>query len=151
MQCDERSDSQVSRPAINGSNIIMRERNYPENCDSTEDMLNSVIKMNEALIEEPEPDLSVFSMDAEALFPSLDHGDILQSIWNLIMDTSLTISNVDIEECIKYVYIMYQREILVKYGVVSCMPVRQTELDGTDRGKPGLAYLDTDTYTRTVN
>ena len=31
------------------------------------------------------------------------------------------------------------------------MPVRQTELDGTDRGKPGLAYLDTDTYTRTIN
>ena len=46
---------------------------------------------------------------------------------------------------------MYEREILVECGVVSCMPVRQTELDGTDRGKPGLSYLDSDTYTRTVN
>ena len=46
---------------------------------------------------------------------------------------------------------MYQREVLVKCGVVSCMTVRQTELDGTDRGKPGLAFLDSDTYTRTEN
>ena len=51
-------------------------------------------------------------------------------------------------ECIKYVYVQYQREILVNLGVVSCMPTRQTELDGTDHGKPGLAYLDCDTYTR---
>ena len=62
---------------------IMRERLYPENCDSTEDMLHSVSRTNEALILEPEPDISVFSMDAKALFPSLDHDDILTSIWNL--------------------------------------------------------------------
>ena len=79
----------------------MKERNYPENCDSTEDMLHSVMKANESLDKEPDPELSVFSMDAEALFPSLDHGDILQSIWKLIMNTTVTITNINMNECIK--------------------------------------------------
>ena len=87
-------------------------------------------------------------MDAEALFQSLDHDDILQSIYNLIMETEVKISDVNMSECIKYVYIMYTREELVKHCVISCMPQRQTEIDGTDKGKPGLAFLDSDTYTR---
>ena len=86
------------------------------------------------------PELAIFSMDAEALFPSLDHDDILQSIYNLIMNTEVKIPNVNMSECIKYVYIMYTKEELAKYCVISCMPKRQTELDGTDKGKPSLAY-----------
>ena len=61
-------------------------------------------------------------------------------------DTSLNISNINIQECIKYVYIMYDRVKLVECGVVSCMPVRQTELDGTDRGKPGISHFLIVTY-----
>ena len=90
-------------------------------------MLHSVMMANEYLEKEPEPELSIFSMDAEALFPSLDHEDILQVIWNLIMETEVTIANVNLSECIKYVYIMYTREELVKHCVVSCMPSRQTD------------------------
>ena len=46
---------------------------------------------------------------------------------------------------------MYNKDELRKYGVVSYLPERQTVIDGTDRLKPGLAYLDSDTYTHTVN
>ena len=61
------------------------------------------------------------------------------------MNTMLSINNVHIRECINYVYIKYQREVVVKCGIVSGMTVRQTELDETDRGQPGHPYLDSDT------
>ena len=39
----------------------------------------------------------------------------------------------------------------MKCGVVSCMPIRQTEIDGTQIAQPTLAFLDKDTYTRVRN
>ena len=59
------------------------------------------------------------------------------------------IQNVDIKEVIKYVTIMYTEEELREKCVISTIPKRQTELDGTQRAKPTLAYLDKETYTRT--
>ena len=35
--------------------------------------------------------------------------------------------------------------------MISTIPTRQVDLDNTTRGKPTIAYLDTDEYTRTVN
>ena len=54
-----------------------------EGCDSMEDMLASVVKANEALDLNPaaRETTAIWSMDAEALFPSLALKDILGGIW----------------------------------------------------------------------
>ena len=49
----------------------------------------------------------------------------------------------------KYLAVMYKRDELVKNKVISCIPKRQVEIDGKSRKDPTIAYLDSDTYTRT--
>ena len=50
---------------------------------------------------------------------------------------------------LKYLAVMYTEEELRNYHIISTLPTRQTVLDGTDRGCPTIAFLDTQTYTRT--
>ena len=56
--------------------------NNPCDCDSTEVMLAAVHLANSKLKAKPtiEGDLSIFSMDAEALYPSLHIDDIKESV-----------------------------------------------------------------------
>ena len=58
---------------------ITNARNDNVDSDSTEDMLFAIEEANKALDQDNE--LSVVSMDAEALFPSLDLKDILVVYW----------------------------------------------------------------------
>ena len=44
---------------------------------------------------------------------------------------------------------MYKCEELVKNKIISCIPRRQVEIDGKSRREPSIAYLDSDTYSRT--
>ena len=72
---------------------------YKEDCDSTEDMLCAVNEANRKLRLEPTPgDLAILSMDAEALFPSLYIGDILNGIWRLVLESELEYKNVNVKE-----------------------------------------------------
>ena len=87
-------------------------------------------------------------MDAEALFPSLDLKDILDGVWDLIINTDVPFGNIDIKEMLKYIAIMYTDDELRKHNLISVVPVRQTVIDGTDRGSPTIAFLDSDIYTR---
>ena len=151
--CDA-SNGPIARSADLLSRIltpVMKAREYGEGCDSTEDMLATIHKTNEGLRENPAENISIMSMDAEALYPSLDMEDMLQSVWNLVMNTDISFCNIDIRYMAKYLYIMYSREVLVKCKIVSCIPKRQTEIDGTAKTKPTIAYLDSDYYYKTVN
>ena len=85
----------VRAPITRVSNLItmiltplLRGRNYPEEVDSTEDMLSSVQKANEKLKIDPElgRNTFIFSMVVEALYPSLDLEDILHGIRILMME-----------------------------------------------------------------
>ena len=109
---------------------------------SRKDMLATIMKSNERHSENPAENVSILSMDAEALFPSLDIGDMLQAVWNLIMNSDVTFCNIDVCYMAKYLNIMYTREVLAKCNVISCIPRRQTEIDGISRAKPGIAFLD---------
>ena len=51
----------------------------------------------------------------------------------------------------QYIAVIYSREEQVKQCIVSCIPERQVTIDGTERAKPTLAYLDNPKYTRVVN
>ena len=89
----------------------MRERDFPEACDSTEDMLNNINEVNNRIVttEDDVDNRVIMSMDAEALFPSLNIKDILKGIWNLIMETDIKIVNVDVMEMAKYLAVSYEK------------------------------------------
>ena len=77
---------------------MMDMRRYTEKCDATEDMLAAVQAANENLkTEGPGQDISLISMDAEALYPSLNLEDILQGIWDLVLHSDAKLDNVDIK------------------------------------------------------
>ena len=59
--------------------------------------------------------------------------DILESISNLIQETDLELKNIDIQQMAKYLYIMYDREKLVKEEVVSCIPGGNCENEGVNK------------------
>ena len=96
-------------------------------------------------------DISLISMDAEALYPSLDRQDITQAIWNLLIDTDHDLRNFDYREIGKYLAVKMTKDDLRKHNVIRCIPRRQVELDGRSRAQPGLPYLDSDMYRRTDN
>ena len=95
--------------------------------------------------------VTIMSMDASALFPSLHLQDILDGIWRLVMDTSLELKNIDFKEVAKYLVVSYDIGDLQKVNIVSCLPKRQVDIDGTARNRLTLAFLDSDYYTRSVN
>ena len=116
-------------------------------------MLNAVQKANQRLKEKPpDPkDIQIFSMDAAALYPSLNLEDIKDAVWDLVTTSNFDFKHIDSKQLCKFVAVNYLRETLVKVKVISTIPKRQVEIDGTERGRPSMAYLDSDHYSRTVN
>ena len=115
-------------------------------------MLYSIQTANQELNKDRNiNNLAVWSMDAEALFPSLGLADILKGIWRLITESEIQFNNLNISEISKYLAITYSKEEITKHGIEGCIPVRQIILDGTQRSEPTLAYLDSDVYTRVEN
>ena len=72
---------------------ILESMNLEEDCDSTEDMLWAVQEANCKLATEPpqQSDLSIFSMDAEALYPSLHIEDIMDGIIDIVTSAPIDI------------------------------------------------------------
>ena len=116
-------------------------------------MLCAVQKANQRLrTAPPEPgDLSIFSMDAEALYPSLHIDDIMEGIMDIVASSPIEFRHVNVFEMTKFLHVMYTEEQLKEHGVDKNIPDRQVELDGKVRQRPSLAYLDSDVYTKTVN
>ena len=75
--------------------------------------------------------------------------DMLTGVWDLITTSELQFNNIDYQEAAKYVAVMCDQSVIKRHNLVSVIPVRQTVLDGTSRKSPTLAFLDSDTYTRT--
>jgi hypothetical protein len=94
----------------------------------------------------------IFSQDASALYPTIKKDDILKSIWKLITESKLDFTDTTNSEAMgKYLAVLYPEADLRKHGIISCIPVRQVEVDNRQRSKPGIAYLDVDTYDRVDN
>ena len=66
-------------------------------------------------------------------------------------ETPLELLSVDMKQIGKHLYLMYEREEIVRQKVMSCIPRRQVDIDGTARRPITIAYLDTDTYNRTID
>ena len=46
---------------------------------------------------------------------------------------------------------MYSKDEQRKHQIISTVPARHVDLDGTSRRPITIAYLDSDTYDRTIN
>ena len=89
-------------------------------------MLFSLTEANKILDKDPskQSNVAIMSIDSSALFPSLHIVDILTGLWRLVMETPLELLNVDMKEIGKYLYVMYERDELVRQKVISCIPRR---------------------------
>ena len=95
--------------------------------------------------------VTIMSMDASAPFSSFHLLDVLDGIRRLVMDTSLELENLDFKEVVKYLVVSCDIGDFQKVNIVSCLPNRQVEIEGTARNRLTLAFLDSDYYTRSVN
>ena len=87
---------------------MLKAREYQEEADSTEDMLYSINEANKVLKQDKglADNTMIFSMDAEALYPSLDLQDILDGIWDLVDMSDLEWTDIDYREMGKYLAVM---------------------------------------------
>ena len=95
--------------------------------------------------------LKTLSIDAEALFPSLHIKDILESIYDLVLTSKAKFKDINMTAITRYIKVMYTDQEIKKYNVISCLPKRQSVIDGVKTRKVTIAYLDMDTFTRTKN
>ena len=82
-------------------------------------MLWAVQQANQRLkAAPPDPgDLSIFSMDTAALYPSLHIDDIMDGIMDIVASSQIEFKHVNIFEMTKFLYIMYSEEELKQHGV----------------------------------
>ena len=65
-----------------------------------------------------------------------------------MMETTMEFENVDMREIAKYLAINMSKEDQRNLHIISCIPDRVVELEGTARGNVGMAYLDTEYINR---
>ena len=66
----------------------------------------------------------------------------------MIMESDLQFNNIDYKEVCKYLAFVCDKDTFKKHNLISVIPKKQTDLDGTSRREPTLVFLDNDTYTR---
>ena len=59
-----------------------------------------------------------------------------------MLSSDLKFKNVSILDVAKYIKVMYTHEELKKHNVLSCMPRRQMDINGTCRRPVSIVYLD---------
>ena len=81
----------------------------------------------------------------------MDIKDIKGSVWKLVISSDINFDHIDLQELTKFIAVMYSKNNLRKHQVISTVPIRQVDIDGTNRRPVTIAYLDSDTCDRTVN
>ena len=71
-------------------------------CLSTEEMQREILEANLKIKEGKIEDVEVFSMDVDALYPSLHIDDILEAVYSTIMESDIDMENINLEEMCKY-------------------------------------------------
>ena len=84
----------------------------------------------------------IFSKDVKALYPSLDHQDVMEAVKRAMIETPMKFANIDWKEAAKYLVVNMSEEELRAKRVWSCIPERVTHR------KVSMAYLDTDYFYR---
>ena len=101
--------------------------NIRTECKSSEEMRASFEKYNDE--EEPavKKQCRVISMDVKALYPSMEWGEIIKSVEELIENSQEEIKNVDYEEVGKYIAVTVDKERIASEGLSNVIPERKRE------------------------
>ena len=122
--------------------LISGDTERKSGCRSTEEMLRSVEECNEKLsVEEEQKSFTLFSMDVHALYPSLDHEDVINCIEELVLRSNVKIEVKNKRELVKYIAVMVSEEEQSEKGLRESVPVRAVG----GRDNLTVAYLDTET------
>ena len=119
-------------------------------CSSSEEMQRAMLDANVALRESKVEDPIVFSMDVKSLYPSLHLDDMLEAVVTLVEESSLQFEDIDCKELATYLAVMIGKEELRAKGIEQHIPKRTVEMEGRQKGVPGIAYLDCAWYMSTT-
>ena len=70
-------------------------------CMSTEEMQRAILDANQMIKDQDIKDVEVFSMDVHALYPSLHLDDILDSVYSIMVESEISMENLNYEEMSK--------------------------------------------------
>ena len=105
-------------------------------CRSSEEMRAGFEEYNDGDVE-MKRHCAVISMDVKALYPSMEWGEILTAVRELVESSPEEVEGVDYEEIGKYIAVTMKREDIVREGLANVVPERKIET-GRDIG---VAYL----------
>ena len=113
-----------------------------DSCVTTEEMLRKVEDCNRYDLE-PNVDYSLFSMDVASLYPSLDHRDVKEAVFELVMNSKMELKVYETKDLAKYLALIISDEEVRLLDIDKFLPKRYNE--GTRNSKPTIAFLDSDT------
>ena len=85
---------------------------------------------------------SIFSMDVRALYPSLNHEDVLECVMDMMERSSHSLEIIDKKEMCKYLAIILGDDEIKNKRLIRFLPTRYNQDSG--RVKPSVAFLDTE-------
>ena len=66
----------------------------------------------------------ILSMDVKALYPSMSRSESRKAIIEMIVNSGVSVENVDFEEATKFIVVMYSQDDIELYGLSDVIPTR---------------------------
>ena len=96
-------------------------------CDSTEDLMARIQEVNN-LSDLERKGICIFSMDAKALYPSLEIVRTSKVIGEIIRESTIELKNVDTTELARYLSYLLDERKIEQYGLDELVMRRRTNL-----------------------
>ena len=111
--------------------------NIATECRSSEEMKAAFTEYNSQTSQDVKRQCQVISMDVKALYPSMEWGEIVMAVREMIENSEETVQNVDWHEIGKYIAVTMSEENIKNEGLEHVIPRRKTER----KRKVTVAYL----------
>ena len=111
--------------------------NIATECRSSEEMKAAFTEFNGQTSQEVKKQCQVISMDVKALYPSMEWGEIVLAVREMIENSEDVVQNVDWHEVGKYIAVTMSDEDVKKEGLEHVIPRRKKER----KRKVTVAYL----------
>ena len=93
---------------------VMDHAEAPVECSSSEEVQRAILDANLKIKEEEITDPVVFSMDVDALYPSLDIEDISDAVMTMVEETELGMEDVDVKHLATYLAVMLTKDEILE-------------------------------------
>ena len=111
--------------------------NFETECRSSEEMKAAFTRYNDTTDPILKKQCQVISMDVKALYPSMEWGEIMKAVREMIESSERTVENVDWQEVGKYLAVTMSEKDIEKEGLQHVVPRRK----GEGRRRVTVAYL----------